>query len=55
MAVNDITGDKIQSRVQNQKYADNWDRIFNKGNKDETMSRVSDSKSLQQSKKVLAK
>lgn len=33
-AKNDVTGDSIKSRVNTKKYQDNWDRIFNKENKD---------------------
>lgn len=55
MAVNDITGDKIKSKVQSSKYADNYDRIFRKGKDNETMPRLSDSKSLQESEEVSKK
>lgn len=29
-AKNDVTGDKIISRISNEKYAEGWDRIFGK-------------------------
>lgn len=32
-AKNDVTGDKIISRVSNDKYNEGWDRIFGKKNK----------------------
>ena len=31
---NDITGDAIQSRTNNKKFADNWDKIFGKNKED---------------------
>ena len=34
---NDVTGDKIISRITNDKYSEGWDRIFgNKNKKDKT-------------------
>jgi len=35
-AKNDVTGDKLQTKVSNKKYRDNWDIIFNKKDKDNT-------------------
>ena len=29
-AKNDVTGDLLRTKAGNKKYADNWDRIFNK-------------------------
>ena len=55
MAINDITGDKIRSKVQSSKYADNYNRIFRKDKNNETMPRLSDSKSLQESQEMLEK
>lgn len=37
MAKNDITGDSIRSKAQNEKYSDGWDRIF--GKKSETKNK----------------
>ena len=31
---NDVTGDTIQSRTNNKKYSDNWDKIFGKKDKE---------------------
>jgi|GEM_PF-4291555 len=55
MAINDITGDKIRSKVQSSKYADNYNRIFRKDKNDETMPSVSNSKNLQESEEMLEK
>ncbi len=33
-AKNDITGDSINTKPSNQKYRDNWDKIFRKKNAD---------------------
>ena len=32
---NDVTGDKIQSRVSSDEYRDNWEKIFGKSSSDE--------------------
>ena len=32
-AINDVTGDSIQSRMSNKNFSDNWDRIFGQKNK----------------------
>jgi len=34
-AKNDITGDKLQSKITNKKFRDNWDIIFNNKQKTE--------------------
>lgn len=34
-AKNDITGDKIKSRLQSESYATGWDRIFGKKDQDD--------------------
>ena len=36
-ATNDITGDKIQSRVLSKQGRDNWDRVFGKKPCDESL------------------
>lgn len=32
---NDVTGDKIRSRVPSNRYRENYDKIFNKKNREE--------------------
>jgi hypothetical protein len=32
---NDVTGDKIKSKIPDQNYRDNWDRIFGKKKEEE--------------------
>jgi len=32
---NDVTGDEIKSKTSNKQYADNWDRIFGKKDKEQ--------------------
>ena len=31
---NDLTGDKLQSKISNKNYRDNWDAIFSKKKKE---------------------
>ena len=35
VAINPVTGDKIQSKTNSSAYADGYDRIFGKGKRDE--------------------
>lgn len=40
VATNDITGDRISSKISNDKFRENYDKIFRKNNDDKVVQEV---------------